>query len=169
MKTRIYASLFALLGAVAVVRANADVIGYQYDWSGGDAIVILDAPSSGPGGGAYSQIFTADILGTEIYGSEEPSALDPGFTWTPFEITGMDLGFAAGYELDLGTLYPITGDAQAHVVYTLHREGQYDYYVAGSWLASGTVVVPDGGATGLLFGLALAGLAVVGIRKWLSS
>lgn len=165
MKNKTATFLAALIVAAASLQAHADLIGYNYDWSAGGSVITLNAANSPPGGGSYSDIISADILGNWIYGSELSASVNPGFTWNSTEITGIDLSFTDGTELDGGVSYPVLGYAETDSLSTIHPEGEYEYYSTGSWLAGDPEIVPDAIPTGLLFAIGLAGIAVVLKRR----
>jgi hypothetical protein len=165
MKTKSHAFIIALLGVAAALPAHADNTVYAYEWTRGGSVIFLDAPESAVGGGSYSEVVSADLLGNWVFGTGESSAQNSGFTWNATEITSMSLAFTDGFELDQGILYPIAGDAQAYLLDTIHAEGQYDFYQTGSWLATSTVPVPDAAPAGLLLLIGLAGVAVMFDRR----
>ncbi len=128
--------------------------------------MVLDASSSPSGGGAFSEILEADLLGVWIYGFEEPTTANPDFTWNPTEITDIDLEFPDGSELDAGKYYPVIGFAQTTELGNIHPEGEFNILLTGSWLADGPVSsLPDAASTGLLFAGGLAGLGLLGLGR----
>jgi hypothetical protein len=156
MNSRLGLLILTFFAIVSTSRA----VNYEYRWTGGSAgftgSIILDSNSSD--GGTLANIVSAEVTLINTCDLHPMAAvfLETSFTWTPTEITKMNIHwFTWGSSVTTGASVYTNG-------FNVLGSGFSGYDVRGSWLAVPSSV-PEMGSTALLLALGL--LSFGAIRK----